>query len=433
MLSVPSDAVVAFWETQCKYFHEALSQKQYLHFYHIVLGLMVAMRAHRVTDVIRLWQYVCHWTNAYAFLRSQAWQAADVARVLWDLVWELLDRPLRLYAVVDDTTVRHAGAKKMEAVRCHHDASAQNDPCRARKVWGHKWILMGLAVLVTTRHWEILPITAQLVEDGMNKLTLALEIMRRLGVPASTILTVIADGWYTKRPLVEGLAAMKIHYLGKIRRDACLYEPLPSLPPGAKRPVGRPRTKGEKIKQADLIERPPDFASASVAIRGCKRRVDIWHRIVTVAGWNGMTVRFVIARWTNRRKRARFLYLLCSDLTLSVKEILRHYDARWMIEPCFCDLKQKGGLASYSGKYARGHQAWVQLCCVARSLLVILCMKLKGGLIDPWRRSTQPPYITVGQQRLAMAQNFDQLASLGQSAKNSARPGISKCQRTEIR
>jgi hypothetical protein len=433
MLSVPSAPVVADWGEYFKPFHNILSQKQYAHFYRVVMGLMVALGAHRVTDVTRLWCYVCHWTNVYAFLRTKAWEATDVARVLWKPSWENLGRPQRLFAVVDDTTVRHAGAKKMEWVRRHHNASAQNDPCRAQKIWGHQWVLLGLAVLLTSCHWEILPIAVQLVETGMNKLTLALGIIRQLEIPASVILTVIADGWYTKRPLVEGLAAMQMHYLGKTRRDARLYEPLPDMPAGAKRSSGRPRTKGRRIKPLELVQTFPDLISRSVVIRGHKRCVDIWQRIVVVAGWNGLRARLVIARWTNRRKHTRHLYLLCSDLSLSATEILRHYDARWMIEPCICDLKQKGGMASYGGRYARGHLAWAQLCCVARTLLVLLCMKIKGGLIDPWRRTTQPPYITVGQQRLAMTMNFNQLASFAQVDNNSGDSEISKCQRTKIR
>ncbi|MCX6998884.1 MAG: hypothetical protein NT106_01075 [Candidatus Sumerlaeota bacterium] len=71
--------------------------------------------------------------------------------------------------------------------------------------------------------------------------------------------------------------------------------------------------------------------------------------------------------------------------------------------------------------------------CVARILLVLLCMKIKSGLMDPWRRTTQPPYITVGQQRLAMTMNFNQLASMRQNDNNSGDSEISKCQRTKIR
>gem|GEM_PF-6866787 len=231
------------------------------------------------------------------------------------------------------------------------------------------------------------------------------------------------------------MPTLKVHYLGKIRRDARLYEPLTDMTPGAKRKVGRPRTRGRRIKPTDLVKTHPDILSKSVVIRGRERCVDIWHRIVVVAGWNGLQARLVILRWTNRRKRTRYLYLLYSDLSLSAEEILRYYDARWMIEPCICDMKQKGGFASYSGIFARGHLAWTQLCCVARTFLVLLSIRLrrKGGLIDPWRHSTQPPYTTVGQQRLAMAQNFNQLASFGQNEGNAGDSGIFKCQRTKFR
>jgi len=62
-------------------------------------------------------------------LRSQAWCVLEVVRSEWDLVQEFPGHPLWLYAVVYDAMVRPGEAKKMEAVRSHHNASSQIDPC----------------------------------------------------------------------------------------------------------------------------------------------------------------------------------------------------------------------------------------------------------------------------------------------------------------
>lgn len=428
--SVP---VVADAEEFFKPFRTVLSKPQYAHFYRLVLSLMVCLQAHRVTDALRLWHYARHWTNVYGFLRSQAWCVLEVARLLWDLVQEFLGHPLRLYAVVDDTAVRHAGAKKMEAVRSHHNASSQNDPCRAHKVWGHQWVVVGLAVMTSALSREILPITASLVEEGMSKLELALRMFLALHLPESVILTVIADGWYTKRPLVTGLKEGQIYYLGKIRRDARLFEPLPEPEPRGKRKRGRPRTKGPRVDLELLLQQQSLLGSVDVVIRGKKRLVDVWSRVVVVAGWGGMKARVVVVRWKRKSGRYRFLFLLCTDLGLSALDVVREYDRRWMIEPCFCDLKQRGGFSAYSGRRARGHIAWAQLCCVARTLLVLLTLKRKGGIIDPWRRSTQPDYTTVGQKRLEITSIFGHFAQLHQNDNNSARSGTIKCQRTKNR
>lgn len=432
-MPVPSAPVVADVDAFFKPFRTVLSKPQYAHFYRLVLSLMVCMQAHRVTDALRLWQYVRHWTNVYHFLRSPAWCVLEVARSLWDLVQAFLGHPLRLYAVVDDTTVRHGGSKKMEAVRSHHNASGQNDPGRARKVWGHQWVVMGLAVMTSALSWEILPITASLVQEGMSKLELALRMFLGLHLPASVILTVIADGWYTKRPLVCGLRQNQIYYLGKIRRDARLFEPVAETEPCGKRKRGRPRTKGPRVDLQLLLRRQPIVSSVEVVIRGQRRFVDLWSTVVVGAGWGTMKARVVVARWRLKSGRDRFLYLLCTDLGLSALDVVREYDRRWMIEPCFCDLKQRGGFSAYSGRRAKAHTAWAQLCCVARTLLVLLSLKRKGGIIDPWRRSTQPDYTTVGQKRLEITSIFGHLAQLAENDNNSASPGTINCQRTKNR
>jgi hypothetical protein len=430
---VASVPLVADADEFFKPFRTVLSKPQYAHFYRLVLSLMVCLQAHRVTDALRLWQYVRHWTNVYGFLRSQAWCVLEVARSLWKVVQEFLGHPLRLYAVVDDTTVRHAGAKKMEAVRSHHNASSQNDPCRARKVWGHQWVVVGLGVMTSALSWEILPITASLVEGGMSKLELTPKMFLAPHLGESVILTMIADGWYTKRPLVSGLRERQIHYLGKIRRDARLFEPLPERAQSGKRKRGRPRTKGPRVDLELLIQQQPAFSSLEVVIRGRKRFVDLWSRVVVVRGWGGMKARVVVVRWKLKSGRSRFLFLLCTDPGLSALDVVREYDRRWMIEPCFCDLKQRGGFSAYSGRRAKGHSAWAQLCCVARTLLVLLTLKRKGGIIDPWHRSTQPDYSTVGQKRLEITSVFGHFARVAENGNNSAHSGTIKCQITKNR
>ena len=432
-MTVPSVPVVAEVEEYFKPFRAVLSKPQYAHFYRLVLSLMICLQTHRVTDALRLWNYFRHWTNVYAFVRSAAWCPIEIGRRLWYVVQEFLGHPPKLYAVVDDTTVRHAGAKKMEGVKCHLNASAQNDPCKATYVWGHQWVLIGLAVMTSALTWELLPIAASLVHNGASKLDLALKLFLSLNVPESVILTVIADGWYTKCPLVVGLKKEHIHYLGKIRKDARLYKPLPEAYGGKKRKRGRPHIKGPRVYLEKLSERPPQLCSVEIVIRSKKRLIDLWSIRVVVPGWNGIEAQAVVARWKLKSGRYRYLYLLCTDLGLSPAEVVKDYDRRWMIEPCFRDMKQRGGLASYSGRKARGHTAWAQLCCVARTLLVLLTLKQKGGLTDPRRRSTQPDYTTVGQKRLELTSIFSHFTSLGINDNNSKAVGTINCQRTKKR
>lgn len=432
-MNVPSVPVVAEVEKFCKPFRKVLSKPQYAHFYRLVISLLVSMHAHRVTDALRLFKYWRHWTNVYAFLRSQAWSYLALIQTLWGCILDELGNPSHLFIILDDTTVRHAGAKKMEAVKTHFNASAQNDPCRAKLVWGHQWVMLGLAVALTQQNWECLPICAGLVENGLSKLQLAFQMLSQLCIPSSAILTVIADGWYTKIPFLLQLRGEKMHYIGKIRKDARLYEPLPKRSK-RKHKRGRPRLKGPRIYLTNLVRKKPEFSDEEVIIRGKKRRLDVWSKIVVLPKSSGLLAKAVVARWKLKNGKMRYLHLISTDLHWSSLEILRYYDARWMIEPCHFDLKQKGGFGSYSGLSSGAHKAWAQLCCIARTLLVLLNTKRKTiGFSDPWRRSTQPDYITTGQRRMELTMNFDHFMQLGQDDRNSSRSGTSLCQRTNFR
>jgi hypothetical protein len=432
-MNVPSDFVdVVEAEDFFKSFSKVLSKPQYRHFYRIIFAMMICLRAHRITDVVRLWNYACHWTNAYYFVRSKAWEPTKLIGVLWELLVKVVSG--RVFIVADDTTVRHAGAKKMECVSRQHNASAQNDPCRPQKIWGHKWVVMGVALMLTSLNWEIAPLMSCLVEKGISKLQICLDMLKMLGPSSSLILTLVADGWYTKRPLVQGLKGMNIFYLGKIRRTARVYEPLDETAPRPKGKRGPKPKKGKRIILSELAKLIlPSLCDAQVTIRGKKITVDIWEKIVVVAGWRGLKARYVLARRKLKSGRYTYLNLICTDLSLNAVEIINYYDCRWMIEPCFCDLKQKGGFADYSGRKARGHNAWAQLCCVARTLLLLIILKTRTGFKDPWRRSTQPNYITVGQKRLEFAAKLFHLGSLDLNDSNSHDSTKSVFQRTKIR
>jgi hypothetical protein len=424
----PSVPVVVDADTLCKHFRHVFAKPQYAHFYCLVVSLLISLGAHRVTDAVRLFQFRRHWTNVYAFLRSKAWSHIAVLQALWSLVWNEMGNPSRLFVILDDTTIRHAGAKKIPAVRAHFNASAQNDPCRPRTIWGHRWVILGLAVGLTTLNWECLPLCAELMEEGVSRFEMALYMLVSLQIPSSALLTVIADGWWTRRSFLLSLRQRKMHYIGKVRRDARVYE-LPTPPRKPRR--GRPATKGARVYLPDLEKAGPELLGVEVIIRGIKRSVDVRSRTLMLEG--GLRIKAVVARWRLKNGRERWLYLLCTDLELATLEILRHYDARWMIEPCFCDLKQKGGLASYGGRTVRAHRAWAQICCVARALLVLLNLKRPFTGTDPWRRSTQPDHITTGQRRAELALNFEHFLRLAPDAHNSSDSGLSKCQRSNFR
>ena len=140
---------------------------------------------------------------------------------------------------------------------------------------------------------------------------------------------VVTDGYYSKQKFLDGIRALALHQIGKLRRDAnlrYLYNgPSRSGP-------GRPKQYDGKVQWADLSR----FEQVASGDEG----LVLYTQVVNhVQFKRNVRVVVVVEACTNRSA-----VLFSTDTNLSAARLYSYYKARFQIEFLFRDAKQFMGL-----------------------------------------------------------------------------------------
>jgi len=194
----------------------------------------------------------------YNFFSRSAWTVHDLAyQVAVAIVVRLNPRGL-LYLVVDDTLL-HKRGKHVYGLGWFRDAVASTAK-RTATASGNHWVVVGLAIRIPgTEKIYCLPIHAMLHLAGKNhksEATLAKEMLQDiLGWFPDRKLVFLGDGAYSAKNLLGDLNP-RVTYVGVMRADAAIYDPVPPVQPKSKRgpkPQKGPRLPNPKqsMKKAD--------------------------------------------------------------------------------------------------------------------------------------------------------------------------------------
>ena len=135
----------------------------------------------------------------------------------------------------------------------------------------------------------------------------------------------IADGYYSKRKFLDGVRALGLHQIGKLRRDANLryfYQGLGHPGPG------RPKTHDGKVQWDDL--------SRFERVQSEDDDVVLYHQVLNHVHLR-RNLRVVLVVDTRTQRRA---VLFSTDTDLDAQTLYRGYKARFQIEFLFRDAKQ---------------------------------------------------------------------------------------------
>ncbi len=139
----------------------------------------------------------------------------------------------------------------------------------------------------------------------------------------------VTDGYYSKKKYIDGVAALDLHQIGKLRHDANLRW----LYCGEQKPRGRKRRYDDKVKFDDLSR----FEAAD-ELDG----LQIYTAIVNSAHFKRDLRIVYLAKQTGNQVQTALLF--STSLSLDAKTIVRYYQARFQIEFLFRDAKQFLGL-----------------------------------------------------------------------------------------
>jgi hypothetical protein len=285
----------------------------------------------------------------YNFFSRSAWTVRELARGVAVATVVRLNPKGLLYLVVDDTLL-HKRGKHVYGLGWFRDAVASTAK-RVATASGNHWVVLGLAIRIPgTEKIYCLPIHAMLHLPGKGQpgeATLARKMLQDvLDWFPDRKLVLLGDGAYSAKNLLGDLD-QRVAYVGVIRSDAAIYDPLPPKQPKSKR--GRKPHKGprlpspaEAMKKADRNRSgkgPWAWQWVEASAYGVTRRLQVlsfqavWPKVLGLR-----PILVVLVR--DPEGKFRDTYLFTTDLTVSASWVIAAYARRWSIEVAFKASKQ---------------------------------------------------------------------------------------------
>jgi hypothetical protein len=285
----------------------------------------------------------------YNFFSRSAWTVHDLAhQVAVAIVVRLNPRGL-LYLVVDDTLL-HKRGKHVYGLGWFRDAVASTAK-RVATASGNHWVVVGLAICIPgTSKIYCLPLHAMLHLAGKNQkseATLAKEMLQDiLGWFPDRKLVFIGDGAYSANNLLGNLDP-RVTYVGVMRADAAIYDPIVPKQPKSKRgpkPEKGPRLPNPKeaVKKADGNRSgrgPWTWQRVKATAYGVTRKLQVlsfqavWPEVHGLLPILVVLVRDPLGKFEDK-------YLFTTDLDADVSWVISTFSRRWSMEVVFKSSKQ---------------------------------------------------------------------------------------------
>ena len=344
----------------------------------LMSGWVLNLRRHTITGAVHAAGAVGskHISSFHRFFSRGRWTTDGVGLTLAHLVIStLLDKHAPILLIVDDTLGRHTG-KKIAAASMHRDP-LMSTATKAAFHWGHLWVVLAIEVELFDRRWA-LPVLVRLhrsrkrcAKDGCvyRKTTeeaRALMLRMAHAYPERQF-WLVADSAYTNSSLIRNRPS-NVTIFGRGRHDAILYAPAPKRKPGQ---MGRPRVRGKRLAS-------PGQCAASKNAQWKRVRVFAYGKsalvrvLVIDALWyaaaHSELIRLVVVRGFPGHERDDVF--VCTDTTVSARDVIETYARRWSLEVTFHEAKGKLGFEEPQNRSARAVKRTAPTALFAYSLVV---------------------------------------------------------------
>ena len=285
----------------------------------------------------------------YNFFSRSAWTVRDLAHQMAVAIMVRLNPHGLLYLVVDDTLL-HKRGKHVYGLGWFRDAVASTAK-RVATASGNHWVVVGLAICIPgTSKIYCLPIHAMLHLAGKNhksEATLAKEMLQDiLGWFPDRKLVFIGDGAYSAKNLLGDLDP-RVTYVGVMRADAAIYDPIVPKQPKSKRgpkPDKGPRLPNPKeaVKKADGNRSgrgPWAWQTVKARAYGVTRKLRVLSFQAVWPEVHGLVpILVVLVRDPLGKFQDKFLFI--TDVDADLSWVISTFSRRWSIEVAFKSSKQ---------------------------------------------------------------------------------------------
>ena len=361
-------------------------------FVYTLLAIIIPFTSSKTSNILRCLNALFGFTGIetkrfYRFMASPkiTWQR------LWKCLWKLIPEPLtngRLILVLDDYINPKTGKKIFGCAEVFDHAAKQN---QSKYPWAQNIVVLGLLKMVKGR-WACVPLSHRFyhlkktIEQGKlaaikpeikfeTKLEQAVDMITDVAetFPQTKIL-VTTDSWFGNNSLFKPLRqklGQDFNLLSRLRANSNIFD----LPDAyAPKSLGRRRKYGKKLGNAASLAAEYLLLAKEydVNLYGRNRMVLAFDRIVMLKTLK-TKVRVV---WVYRK--TQWVAFFSTDLTLSVKEIIEYYGARWKIEAAFKELKQDIGSAETQTRHPNAVMNHLNFCIMATALTWIYASRLEN-------------------------------------------------------
>ena len=309
---------------------------------------------------------------------------------LWSRLCKLIPEPEtngRLIIALDDFINPKTGKNIFACANVFDHAAKQN---QSKYPWAQNVVAIGLLKIIKGR-WACLPLNHcyyhlkkdikqnQPKYNGKNvefqsKHEQAVDML--CGVAAefsSSNILVVTDSWFGNNGMWKPLRNKigdHVHMVSRLRSNNNLFDN-PPVPKNIKR--GRPSKYGNKLGTASSLAGTfmENAQEHTVNLYGKERKVFAYDQVVMLKSLK----RQVRVVWIFRK--TQWVALFSTDLSLSVKEIIEYYGARWKIEACFKELKRDIGSAETQTRNPVAVTNHLEFCMMATTLTWIYASRLE--------------------------------------------------------
>lgn len=175
--------------------------------------------------------------------------------------------------------------------------------------------------------------------------------------------TIVADAFFSKETFVRPLVKEEFNVVSRLRNDAVLFYPTTESPTGKR---GRPKLYDGKVDFANLdTSRCEEIPVDNGRLFGLRAYSKSLKGYVKIAVWYPLEGR------TDRWK----IYF-STDVSMSTKDVINCYRARFQLEFCFRDVKSFAGLTNCQARDLRRLEFHFNASFSAINLAKVACKEL---------------------------------------------------------
>jgi hypothetical protein len=350
------------------------------------------------------------WSAAYRIFEEERFDRKTLFEPALDGVLDNTDASLPLYVMADDTLIRKRGRKVA-------GAAWKRDPLgpafHTNFVWGQRYLQISAALPDLEIDGRVRGIPIDFIhapsalkprkgspEDDWIEYRKQQKLCKLTAVASSRPaelrkqvrerkIVCSVDGGYTNRELFGNIPENTV-LIGRIRKDASLFG-VPEEPAGTSR--GRKRYYGDKLPTPEEIRKDDSVPWRQVQAFAAGKTHDFDVKAVSPVRWKpgkDRNMSLVVIRPLGHRPRkgAKILYrnpayLICTDISIPLQEVLQAYLWRWEVEVNFKEEKTILGVGEAQVRKEESVKSApaFAVACYAFLLLSAHAMKTKSTCI----------------------------------------------------